>query len=213
VHCTWRTDLEGDALIEQRDMHELMHPGGTVLVGALVDEIMADVEEVLAKPKALATNGIWPKDKIVAALQAWEREHGSIPTTKDWEHANDGAWPSAYITKVRFGSWGDAIVAAGFPKPSRGGRRRSLSVPPPVAEPQGHAGGHKESPIARNSAPAQASQGTAEGTLAELGQHVDEISSKRSQVLAELDRLERELAQAVAALRSALEPFDLESAS
>ncbi len=49
VHCTRKTDVAGSALAEQRDVHELMHPGGTVIVGG-------NGVPALANPKPVAEN-------------------------------------------------------------------------------------------------------------------------------------------------------------
>jgi hypothetical protein len=54
----------------------------------------------------------------------------------DWQVLGDGH-PNAVMVKKRFGKWADAIVAAGFERPTRGrshkGRRTSTELAPDIA--------------------------------------------------------------------------------
>lgn len=61
----------------------------------------------------------WPAEKIVVAFQAFAKKHKRPPTTGD---ANDPTLPSQTTVAKRFGTWGNGIVAAGFPRPVRGRR-------------------------------------------------------------------------------------------
>jgi DNA-binding CsgD family transcriptional regulator len=76
------------------------------------------------------TYGIWSRERVIMAVQAWADEHGGIPpTAADWnpnqaikigrpEKAEkfyaDGAWPHVHTVMDYFGGWNAAITAAGF---------------------------------------------------------------------------------------------------
>lgn len=70
---------------------------------------------------------VWTREKIIAAIQAFAAEHGRPPTSTER--------PSmAQQSKREFGSWADAVEAAGFAKPTRGTRYPPLegaAVAPP----------------------------------------------------------------------------------
>lgn len=130
VHCLWNTDQDDpDALREVRDIHELIHPGGTVLVGVSPDTPPADPPPA-APPESPPVNGSvprrhWTEERVVEAIQAWVREHGEPPTGAEWKRSGDGHPVTATVVNV-FGSWNIAMVAAGFPP--RTGRKRTKSV-------------------------------------------------------------------------------------
>ena len=90
---------------------------------------------------------IWTPEAVIVAIQVWAREHGGIPpAATDWnpnyaiklghpEKAHkfyeDDAWPLVQTVMSRFGSWNEAIRAAGYaPRPtgSRGGEDMALCV-------------------------------------------------------------------------------------
>lgn len=63
----------------------------------------------------------WTRHRIIAALQAWARDHGGPPIATDWEaKAEDGSRPSTEIVKRRFGTWNAAKKAAGLATHDRG---------------------------------------------------------------------------------------------
>lgn len=63
----------------------------------------------------------WTRASIVAAIQRWAAEHGTPPTATRWKVKGDGWWPCASVVQDTFdGRWADAIVAAGFPRPTVG---------------------------------------------------------------------------------------------
>lgn len=80
---------------------------------------------------------MWTREKVVAAMQRWAREHGGRPpTATEWVRRGD-YWPAATSiydkTQSRhapFNSWNEAIAAAGFTprhtSPGPGGRVWSL---------------------------------------------------------------------------------------
>jgi len=53
---------------------------------------------------------LYPDHVIIGALQVWGLRHGRPPSMRSW----DGS-PSHAIIKLRFGSWRNALQAAGFP--------------------------------------------------------------------------------------------------
>lgn len=67
---------------------------------------------------------------IVEAINLWAHLHGAPPRFTDWSRARasrrgdkqalarmgePGDWPTARQVERRFGSWNNALVAAGFP--------------------------------------------------------------------------------------------------
>lgn len=82
-------------------------------------------------------NAIWTREAIVAAIHAWVDENGTIPAAFDWCPSNatakghpekaekfyaEDAWPWLAEVQRRFGSWNNAITAAGY-EPRRAGER------------------------------------------------------------------------------------------
>jgi Homing endonuclease associated repeat len=65
----------------------------------------------------------WTGDRIVAAIQAWAQRTGRPPGAEDWREATASAHPSTMRVIRVFGSWSEAIAAAGF-VPRRQGSRR-----------------------------------------------------------------------------------------
>jgi hypothetical protein len=76
----------------------------------------------------------WDRDKIVAAIQRWEREVGEVPSCEDWETKKPhphfilhrGEFPTRPTIHNHFGDWPKAIEAAGLtPRRVRGKGRRT----------------------------------------------------------------------------------------
>lgn len=73
---------------------------------------------------------VWGRDRIVQCIRVWADEHGGIPPcAEDWNPSfarrrgrldkaekfeRDGCWPYVNSVQQWFGSWGNAIRAAGF---------------------------------------------------------------------------------------------------
>lgn len=79
---------------------------------------------------------VWGRDRLIQAIQAWVEEHGAPPAATDWNPTqaretgqldraerfySDDAWPNVSTVQAYFGSWNDAIRAAGF-EPNVSGR-------------------------------------------------------------------------------------------
>jgi hypothetical protein len=56
----------------------------------------------------------WTEEAIIEAIQQWNLLHGRPPRIKDWRLAQPPHWPSVYTAVDRFGTWGQALRAAGF---------------------------------------------------------------------------------------------------
>ena len=63
----------------------------------------------------------WTQEHVVAAIRRWESENGSQPVASDWIRAQDGYPSSRSVYPEPFGSWAEAVRAAGFETSS--GRR------------------------------------------------------------------------------------------
>lgn len=69
------------------------------------------------------TNGtlgpVWTKEAIICAIQRWAAQYGEPPHSKLWKRAVPG-YPNSATVKYHFGSWNEAIAAAGFKPRPRG---------------------------------------------------------------------------------------------
>lgn len=77
-----------------------------------------------------AAERIWTREAIIVAMQAWASRHGHPPTANEWNKAaKDRSHPNARTVycqpKAPFGSWADAVEAAGFPRPQQGHYERT----------------------------------------------------------------------------------------
>ncbi len=63
-------------------------------------------------PEALAERTVWSREKIIEAIQRWGAEHDDSPRTTDFNGAPD--YPSLTTVIKYFGTWNNAIEAAGF---------------------------------------------------------------------------------------------------
>lgn len=79
---------------------------------------------------------LWTQAKVIEAIQGFAREFDHPPAQNDWEPTaalrrgqtdraerylqRKSEWPSAPTVRLKFGSWGNAIEAAGFPRPRLG---------------------------------------------------------------------------------------------
>ena len=76
-------------------------------------------------------SAFWSRDRIIEAIQEWADRFGTPPTAPKWNVAASGhdsarwkagTWPHlSYVQRI-FGSWANAIEAAGFPRPLPKGR-------------------------------------------------------------------------------------------
>lgn len=60
----------------------------------------------------------WNKEEIMDAIRIFYVENGRTPTSVEW--ASPGPWPNIKTVRRHFGSWGNAIVEAGFARPIPG---------------------------------------------------------------------------------------------
>ena len=224
VHCLWKSDHDpGTELEEIRSIHELIHPGGTVLVGpkpepthpGQFDASGFSTSDEEPKPEAPA-NGKWTREASIEAIKAWAAANGAPPTTTEWLKRGD-THPDRNQVAWLFGNFGNAIVEAGFPRPTRGGSRKGSrtvqATPPPRPKPaKGRGEGRKLAPIAPEAAPAEAPPAAPERTLVELAQVVDQLSTRRKAMLAQLDALETELRAAIDGCAAVLDAERLEAA-
>ena len=65
----------------------------------------------------------WTRGMIVYAITLWYKRHRRMPMTKDWDQAGEDH-PCRHTVARVFGSWNEAISAAGFTPRPRGRPRR-----------------------------------------------------------------------------------------
>lgn len=69
----------------------------------------------------------WTREAIIDAIQQWNAEYGRPPSSLDWNktvarQVRGSEYPastSVYGDRGAFANWGDAIEAAGFPRPKK----------------------------------------------------------------------------------------------
>jgi hypothetical protein len=198
VHCLWRTDIEGPGLLEARDLHELTHPGGTVLVGA--PDLPHEMPTAAKEAEPMATNGAkvrtgaqpWSREEAIAAIQGFISEHGRWPASVDWK--GPMGLPSYVTARKLFGTTQAAIAAAG-----------GLAMPPPVANPaEGHDQGRKHQAIEPGPASVNGSDGTSEWTLVALARAVEEADNEWGDALRAQEAAEERFEAAKASLTEAI---------
>jgi len=84
----------------------------------------------------VARKKTWTQQAILDAIRLWAREHDGVPpSAAEWlggtRQEHDIRFPYCSVVQREFGSWANAIEAAGFPRPHRGryrdeSRRRAL---------------------------------------------------------------------------------------
>jgi len=95
-------------------------PGGVASVSVSAPPASEVGEEPSRPENEQARRRAWEKAEIIDAIQRWRREYGEPPTSTEWARHIEG-YPTTSTVKARFGSWANAIEAAGFPRPTRGG--------------------------------------------------------------------------------------------
>ena len=68
----------------------------------------------------------WTPETIVYAITLWYRKHSRTPLTSEWDQAGENH-PSRQTVARVFGSWNEAMQAAGFTPRPRGRQPRSLT--------------------------------------------------------------------------------------
>lgn len=127
----------------------------------------------------------WTRESIVEAVQRWAREHGGEPPmVHDWT-LGDESYPSPTTVKRRFGKWGHAVVAAGFPRPLVGGVLRR----PGKGHAEGHSEGTELAEIAADAAGGAEPEPAAEDTEEDTAEVVDEPEDPTAKLAGTLVRL------------------------
>jgi hypothetical protein len=73
----------------------------------------------------------WTTDAIVAAIRAWTAKHGRFPSVQDFQRAryhSSEHVPTENHVIYRFGSWRNALQAAGYDRPPRRGPSAGFKV-------------------------------------------------------------------------------------
>lgn len=77
--------------------------------------------------ETVAARRQWTRETIVEAIQKFAAEHGRPPKADEWVRSSLDN-PTQSTVYLKFGNWGDAIVAAGFERPVRGGKRGNANA-------------------------------------------------------------------------------------
>jgi hypothetical protein len=97
------------------DREQPRWPGGQAVARAFGGRWTRALAEAGVGP--VRERHVWTDERIVAALEDWADANGDAPTQKKWEAAR--SVPSASTIRRHFGSWADALDAAGFDTRSR----------------------------------------------------------------------------------------------
>lgn len=92
------------------DREQPRWPGGQAVARAFGGRWTRALAEARVGPVRERT--VWTDERIVGALKDWADANGDAPTQKKWQAA--GRVPSATTIRRHFGSWPDALDAAGF---------------------------------------------------------------------------------------------------
>lgn len=147
-----------------------------------IDNIPAEVTPPAASRKRMGRR--WTRDAIIQALHQWAETHGGPPDAKEWEKGGDH--PSYATVRNHFGTWANALAAAGYPTPTRGPKPRAAAP----------------ADLARVDAPTPGSQGVDPGAHAEpqpprapngspIARWLESITAE--ELRAEVERIEQEL--------------------
>jgi hypothetical protein len=119
---TWWLDPDGSKQAERhrRDRGTCVDCGGPT----------SRKENRRCDPCQRLASRIWGRERIITAIHVWAEEHGGIPpAATDWNPAHaitlghperaekfyaDDCWPNLPTVQRYFGSWNNAILAAGF---------------------------------------------------------------------------------------------------
>jgi len=64
----------------------------------------------------------WPREAILEAIVAHAERTGFVPRQNEWDGPSTEEHPNAAHVTATFGNWGNAVEAAGYPRPLRGGK-------------------------------------------------------------------------------------------
>lgn len=116
-------------------------------------------------PQTIAAS--WTRERIIDRIKAWAAQHGGPPASTDWHGPTTEDRPNfQLVARVFRGDgtlgrgWGNAIEAAGFPRPTKGSR--SAAKTGPAAPP-------RESSTTRRPGPAAAPEKGASGGASNNG--------------------------------------------
>jgi hypothetical protein len=100
----------------------------------------AHPDKVNGEPVAAAPHGNrhaahWTRERIVEAIQVWAHDHDNTSSVGAEFRVENGLPNKSTVNRV-FGNVGNAIVAAGFERPTQGRRRKEpvAADPPPAIE-------------------------------------------------------------------------------
>jgi hypothetical protein len=74
------------------------------------------------KAKRKGRNDRWTREAIVAAIRAEAERTGFVPQQRDWAGPSTDEHPNCLHAQRVFGNWGNAVEAAGYPRPRKGAR-------------------------------------------------------------------------------------------
>jgi len=144
AECGWSwSGVQGEA-VKRATAHRTMFGDHTVEIQPLVD-VSDNGRQALDRmdagekqepgqtrsnpepPVASERRPAWTREDALSAIKAFAATNGRPPTTTECTRAN--SLPSQSVIRDLFVTFADAIVAAGFTRPTRGGRGRRRGQP------------------------------------------------------------------------------------
>lgn len=87
-------------------------------------------EDVQAGRRNIPRPQRWTQQAIISHIRAWVKEHGEPPGSQEWNAPNGRGIPSSASLVRHFGTFDNAIRAAGFTPRGRGGCKKQLETVP-----------------------------------------------------------------------------------
>lgn len=99
---------------------------GASTLAEIVGEKDGQLTELIGDEAASQTRWIgrpqkWTRRQIISHIRAWVKEHGEPPDSDEWNAPRGRGFPSTASVRRHFGTFNEAIIAAGFEPRKIGG--------------------------------------------------------------------------------------------
>lgn len=108
---TWDEDVSKEEVLKQSRKYALE-----------IQKDLYNTESVRMQVIALHQNNpLWSDEEILETIREFHKKHGRPPLIKEWDNpVNSERRPNRKTVQRHFGSWANAIEAAGYARPRQG---------------------------------------------------------------------------------------------